>query len=284
MYDTLIIGSGPAGMTAALYAAHSNLKVGLLERGIYGGQMNNTAEIENYPGYEMISGPELAEKMYEPLDKFRVEHLFGQVVEVQVEGPVKKIITEDGSFEAKSVILAMGAQHPTTCRRSLGCWWRHSGWAPDPVGRAFDQAAFDRIEAAISQGENLHRGELRFAIESRLGWPALRRGLSARERALQVFGEQRVWDTEENTGVLIYLLTADHAVEIIADRLVNQRLPADIWPQACQRIVGAGPDGPGLVDGVISAIELINQALIEALPATPGARNPNELENRPIRL
>lgn len=111
MYDTLIIGSGPAGMTAALYAARSNLKVGLLERGIYGGQMNNTAEIENYPGYEMISGPELAEKMYEPLDKFGVEHLFGQVVEVQVEGPVKKIITEDGSFEAKSVILAMGAQH-----------------------------------------------------------------------------------------------------------------------------------------------------------------------------
>lgn len=111
MYDTLIIGSGPAGMTAALYAARSNLKVGLLERGIYGGQMNNTAEIENYPGYEMISGPELAEKMYEPLDKFGVEHLFGQVVEVQVEGTVKKIITEDGSFEAKSVILAMGAQH-----------------------------------------------------------------------------------------------------------------------------------------------------------------------------
>ena len=111
MYDTLIIGSGPAGMTAAIYAARSNLKVGLLERGIYGGQMNNTAEIENYPGYEMISGPELAEKMYEPLDKFGVEHLFGQVVEVQVEGTVKKIITEDGSFEAKSVILAMGAQH-----------------------------------------------------------------------------------------------------------------------------------------------------------------------------
>lgn len=111
MYDTLIIGSGPAGMTAALYAARSNLKVGLLERGIYGGQMNNTADIENYPGYELISGPELAEKMYEPLEKFGVEHLFGQVVEVQVEGSVKKVITEDDTFEAKTVILAMGAQH-----------------------------------------------------------------------------------------------------------------------------------------------------------------------------
>ena len=111
MYDTLIIGSGPAGMTAALYAARSNLKVGLLERGIYGGQMNNTADIENYPGYDLISGPELAEKMYEPLEKFGVEHLFGQVVEVQTEGMVKKVITEDESFEAKSIILAMGAQH-----------------------------------------------------------------------------------------------------------------------------------------------------------------------------
>ncbi len=111
MYDTLIIGSGPAGMTAALYAARSNLKVGLLERGIYGGQMNNTADIENYPGYELISGPDLAEKMYEPLEKFGVEHLFGQVVEVQTEGVVKKVITEDESFEAKSIILAMGAQH-----------------------------------------------------------------------------------------------------------------------------------------------------------------------------
>ena len=111
MYDTLIIGSGPAGMTAALYAARSNLKVGLLERGIYGGQMNNTADIENYPGYELISGPDLAEKMYEPLEKFGVEHLFGQVVEVQTEGMVKKVITENESFEAKSIILAMGAQH-----------------------------------------------------------------------------------------------------------------------------------------------------------------------------
>ena len=111
MFDTIIIGSGPAGMTAALYAARSNLKVGLLERGIYGGQMNNTADIENYPGYNLISGPELAEKMYEPLDKFGVEHIFGQVVDIQVEGSVKKVITEDEVFEAKSVILAMGAQH-----------------------------------------------------------------------------------------------------------------------------------------------------------------------------
>lgn len=111
MYDTIIIGSGPAGMTAALYVARSNLKVALLERGIYGGQMQNTADIENYPGYANISGPELAEKMYEPLEKFGVEHVFGQVVRVESAGLVKKVITEDNTFEAKTIILAMGAQH-----------------------------------------------------------------------------------------------------------------------------------------------------------------------------
>ncbi|HFH9837582.1 TPA: thioredoxin-disulfide reductase [Streptococcus suis] len=111
MYDTIVIGAGPAGMTAALYAGRSNLKVALLERGIYGGQMNNTAEIENYPGYDHISGPDLAEKMFEPLEKFGVDHIFGTLVRIEEDGPIKKIITEDGILEAKTVILAMGAKH-----------------------------------------------------------------------------------------------------------------------------------------------------------------------------
>ena len=111
MYDTMIIGAGPAGMTAALYAARSNLKVALLERGIYGGQMNNTAEIENYPGYARISGPELAEKMFEPLENLGVEHIFGQVEKIEDHGDFKKIITEDEAFETKTVILAPGANH-----------------------------------------------------------------------------------------------------------------------------------------------------------------------------
>ena len=98
-------------MSAALYAARSNLKVALLERGIYGGQMNNTAEIENYPGYARISGPELAEKMFEPLENLGVEHLFGQVEKIEDHGDYKKIITEDEVFETKTVILAPGANH-----------------------------------------------------------------------------------------------------------------------------------------------------------------------------
>ncbi|HEM5686670.1 thioredoxin-disulfide reductase [Streptococcus suis] len=111
MYDTVVIGAGPAGMTAALYAGRSNLKVALLERGIYGGQMNNTAEIENYPGYDHISGLALAEKMFEPLEKFGVDHIFGTLVRIEEEGQIKKVITEDGVLETKTVVLAMGAKH-----------------------------------------------------------------------------------------------------------------------------------------------------------------------------
>lgn len=111
MYDTVVIGAGPAGMTAALYAGRSNLKVALLERGIYGGQMNNTAEIENYPGYDHISGAALAEKMFEPLEKFGVDHIFGTLVRIEEEGQIKKVITEDGVLETKTVVLAMGAKH-----------------------------------------------------------------------------------------------------------------------------------------------------------------------------
>ena len=111
MFDTVIIGAGPAGMTAALYAARSNLKVALIERGIPGGQMNNTSDIENYPGYANISGPDLAEKMFEPLENLGVEHLFGQVERIEDLGATKKIVTDDGEFEAKTVVIATGSNH-----------------------------------------------------------------------------------------------------------------------------------------------------------------------------
>lgn len=111
MFDTVIIGAGPAGMTAALYAARSNLKVALIERGIPGGQMNNTSDIENYPGYANISGPDLAEKMFEPLENLGVEHLFGQVERIEDHGAIKKIVTDDGEFEAKTVVIATGSNH-----------------------------------------------------------------------------------------------------------------------------------------------------------------------------
>ncbi len=111
MYDTLIIGSGPAGMTAALYAARSNLKVGIIEQGAPGGQMNNTSEIENYPGYDNITGPELSMKMFEPLEKFHVEHIYGIVEKVEDLGNVKRVWADDEHYDAKTVIVATGAKY-----------------------------------------------------------------------------------------------------------------------------------------------------------------------------
>ena len=111
MYDTIVIGAGPAGMTAALYAARSNLKVAILEQGAPGGQMNNTADIENYPGFDLISGPELSMKMYEPLDKFGVENLYGIVTGIEDKGDYKRVLTDDDAFETRTLIIATGAKH-----------------------------------------------------------------------------------------------------------------------------------------------------------------------------
>ena len=112
LYDTIIIGAGPGGMTAAMYAARSELKVLLLERGAPGGQMNNTAEIENYPGFDSIMGPDLSMKMYEPLEKLGVENAYGivQSVAVTADG-TKQVTVEDGVYKAKTVIIATGANH-----------------------------------------------------------------------------------------------------------------------------------------------------------------------------
>lgn len=112
LYDTIIIGAGPGGMTAAMYAARSELKVLLIERGAPGGQMNNTAEIENYPGFESIMGPDLSMKMYEPLEQLGVENAYGIVQHVTVNADgTKQVAVEDGVYNGKTVIIATGANH-----------------------------------------------------------------------------------------------------------------------------------------------------------------------------
>ncbi|WP_270322016.1 thioredoxin-disulfide reductase [Lactococcus petauri] len=111
IYDVVVIGAGPAGMTAAMYSARSEMKTLLLERGVPGGQMNNTAEIENYPGYGQIMGPELSMKMYEPLAELGVENAYGFVTSIVDNGATKTINTEEEVFETKSIIIATGANH-----------------------------------------------------------------------------------------------------------------------------------------------------------------------------
>jgi len=110
-YDVVIIGAGPAGMTAATYASRADLSVLMLDRGIYGGQMNNTAEVENYPGFDSILGPDLAEKMYASSTQFGAEYGFGMVEEITLDGEDKLIHTDMGDYKAKVVIIATGSEH-----------------------------------------------------------------------------------------------------------------------------------------------------------------------------
>ena len=110
-YDVVIIGAGPGGMTAALYASRANLKVLMLDRGAYGGQMNNTAAVENYPGFKSILGPDLAEEMYQSATQFGAEYAYGTVTAVKLDGTDRIVVTDDGEYRAKAVIVATGSEN-----------------------------------------------------------------------------------------------------------------------------------------------------------------------------
>ncbi|MEE6725879.1 thioredoxin-disulfide reductase [Pediococcus acidilactici] len=111
-YDVIVIGAGPAGMTAALYASRANLSVLMLDRGIYGGQMNNTAAIENYPGFKSILGPDLAKEMYESSTQFGAEYAYGSVESIRDDGTTKLVKTDMGEeFVGKAIIIGTGSEY-----------------------------------------------------------------------------------------------------------------------------------------------------------------------------
>ncbi|GHP15148.1 thioredoxin reductase [Lentilactobacillus fungorum] len=110
-YDVVIIGAGPGGMTAALYASRANLSVAMIDRGIYGGQMNNTAAIENYPGFKSIMGPDLAQDMYDSSINFGAEYVYGAVQSIEDHGDTKLVKTDSDELEAKVVIIATGSEY-----------------------------------------------------------------------------------------------------------------------------------------------------------------------------
>ncbi|MDR7319089.1 thioredoxin-disulfide reductase [Brevibacillus nitrificans] len=111
IYDVIIAGAGPAGMTAAVYTSRANMSTLMLERGIPGGQMANTEEIENYPGFTSILGPDLSTKMFEHAQQFGAEYAYGEIKEIRDEAPYKRVVTGDKEYLAKSVIIATGAEH-----------------------------------------------------------------------------------------------------------------------------------------------------------------------------
>jgi len=137
------------------------------------------------------------------------------------------------------------------------------------------------IESAIRESEKLHDGEIRFAVEAALHPAQLWRRISARSRAIAVFSELGVWDTERNNGVLIYLLLAERDVEIVADRGFNGKVAADEWERVCRRMEAALREGRH-ADAVVAGIEALSPIIARHFPPAPGGRN--ELADAPARL
>ncbi|HUD41442.1 MAG TPA: TPM domain-containing protein [Dokdonella sp.] len=160
-------------------------------------------------------------------------------------------------------------------------WLRHL-FAGDPVARHFPPATLDAIQRAIAAGERGHRGEVCFAVEGALPWRLVLSRLSVRERAAEVFAHLRVWDTRENTGVLIYVLLAEHAIEIVADRGIAARIGDAEWQALCACIREHFAAG-AFEAGAIAAVERANVLLAAQFPAEPDD-NPDELPDRPVVL
>jgi len=153
---------------------------------------------------------------------------------------------------------------------------------PDWVAmRPFSGDVLGRIETAISASERRHRGELRFALEASLEPLDVLRGIPARARALELFASLRVWDTEENSGVLIYLQMVDHRIEIVADRGIDRRVEQSAWDAICRRMEVEFRAGR-FEAGTIAAIGEVTELLARHFP--PGDDNPDELPNRPVVL
>lgn len=159
--------------------------------------------------------------------------------------------------------------------------WRHRWLDERDAHRAVPSQMSDRLHRRVGASEARHTGEVRICVEAGLPWSYLRRNASARERAVTLFGKLRVWDTEHNNGVLIYLLLADRAIEIVADRGIHQKLQAEEWQAMVQRL-GASLREGRFEDGLTQALEEISAVLVEHFPLAGGELRRNELPDEPL--
>ena len=156
---------------------------------------------------------------------------------------------------------------------------RHLAMPAWRLRQALPRASLQAIETAIGASERTHGGQICFAVETALDLAPLARGQAARERALEVFAQLRVWDTEHNNGVLIYLLLADRDVEIVADRGIAARVPAAQWEAICQAMESAFRAGR-FEQGVLEGIHAVGELLARHFPE----RGPDRLSNAPYLL
>jgi uncharacterized membrane protein len=158
---------------------------------------------------------------------------------------------------------------------------KHRWLDESDVRRALDEAALKRIEERVAASERHHSGEIRVCVEAGLPWSYLWKNLSARDRAVTMFGKLRVWDTAANNGVLIYLLMAEHAIEIVADRGLNERVSHEQWQAIVAGMREAFRAGR-FEDGLNAAVDAVDALLARHFALDAGAVNPNELPNRPF--
>ena len=147
--------------------------------------------------------------------------------------------------------------------------------------RALGTDTLRRIEKRVASSERAHTGELRVCVEAGLPLSYLWRGASARERAIAMFGKLRVWDTEHNNGVLIYLLLADHAIEIVADRGVARQVAPERWHQIIASLRQALREHR-FEAGLTAAVDEVDALLARHFPLADGEDNPNELPDAPV--
>lgn len=171
--------------------------------------------------------------------------------------------------------------HPGPLQR-LTRLLRHR-WADGRLRRVLTPEVLQRLGQRVAASERRHTGQIRICAEGGLPLSYLWRGASARERAITQFGKLRVWDTEHNNGVLIYLLLAEHAIEIVADRGLAQRVPEATWHTLVQRLGQALRAGQ-YEDSLTEVLAEVSALLVAHFPANGHAPGSNELPDAPVLL
>ena len=157
---------------------------------------------------------------------------------------------------------------------------RHRWLDETDARRALDEAALARLAERVRRSESRHSGEIRLCVEAGLPLSYLWRGAPPRERALAMFGKLRVWDTEHNNGVLIYLLLAERAIEIVADRGLSRHVDTGEW-QTMARQMGSAFKAGRFEEGLTATVDQVDAALMQHFALADGERNPNELPDQP---
>jgi len=160
-------------------------------------------------------------------------------------------------------------------------FWRHALMNPLKARRSFSPAVLDAIGREVAAQEKRHRGEVKFIVEAELTTAQLWRGLGSRDRARELFAQHGVWNTEENTGVLIYICLADHRVEVVADRGITARVPESEWREIC-RTMEVHFREARFEEGGIAGVRAVSEILAQHFPARE--RNDNELPDRPVLI